>query len=231
MWHHTGYCMTHQQGWLYTQMLIPSCLKSRVTGNTDSPTTSAEGQAEMTHSLCQQLPHVFADNRQLLHSRNPWVCCTLGSAGGMIWWGYSQIWLLLLLLVLPACLLPWSCFHTRPPCLTSVPLSKQGALCLCTAVGLPPSLPQPGPRPSQHQPSCMFTSDSAKEHIWEHLQALVHNTAVTLSAQKNNVQELLLGTCSRRLQRSCHIIICDLATRLVQVPTEQVSSENSDSNS
>lgn len=231
MWHHTGYCMTHQQGWLYTQMLIPSCLKSRVTGNTDSPTTSAEGagrndsQPVPTTSPCICWQQAITAQQKSLGLLYPRFCRRydlvriLPNLTSSAPPGASSLSSALILLPYQA------------PCLTSVPLSKQGALCLCTAVGLPPSLPQPGPRPSQHQPSCMFTSDSAKEHIWEHLQALVHNTAVTLSAQKNNVQELLLGTCSRRLQRSCHIIICDLATRLVQVSTEQVSSENSDSNS
>lgn len=115
----------------------------------------------------------------------------------------------------------------------SSPLQAEGPQPLhCNrAPSFPPSLPQSGPSPNQHQPCCTFTSVSPKEHIWEHLQALVHSTAVTLSTQKNNIQELLLGTCSRRLQCACHIITSDLATRLEQISTEQVSSENSDSNS
>lgn len=108
----------------------------------------------MSHNLCQPLPHVFADNRQLLHSRNPWVCCTLGSAGGMIWWGDSQIWLLLLLLALPACLLPWSCSHINPHVWHQFPSPGRRPSAFALQQGcLPPSLPQPGPNPSQHQPS------------------------------------------------------------------------------
>lgn len=94
----------------------------------------------MSHSLCQWLPQIFADNRQLLHSRNLWVCCIPGSAGGMIWWGEilpnltppgpSNLSSALVLLPRPA------------PHLAPVPLSGGVVLSLCTAVGLPPSLGQ-----------------------------------------------------------------------------------------
>ena len=182
----------------------------------------------MSHSLCRWLPQISADNRQLLHSRNPWVCCIAGSVGGMIWWGQT-------LPNLTPSAPPGPSSLSSALVLLPHPAPHPISTPLCAAAGLPPCLlsclPWPGPSPGQHQPSHTFASMSAKEHTQKHLQALVPSTTVTPSARRNNSKALLLRTCSRRLQCPCYTLVCDLVTRLEQASTEQVPSENSASDS
>lgn len=92
-----------------------SCLKSRITGNTDSPSTSAEGAGRNESTACAN-----GFPKYLLTTDNYCAAEIPGSAVSQVlqemwsdWERYSQTWWLLLLLVLPACLLPWSSSHVQ----------------------------------------------------------------------------------------------------------------------
>lgn len=128
-----------------SQMLIPLCLKSRISGNTDSPSTSAEGAGRNESQLCG-FPKYLLITDNYCAAEISGSATLPGSAGGTSGGErYSQTWFLL---IFPVCLLPWSCsyvqlhmWHQSPS-----PGRWSSAVVLQQASSLSPcSLPQPGP--------------------------------------------------------------------------------------